>query len=248
MDNEQKELEILEDKSFYEHLKELRLRLLYSIIFFIIAFTASFYNSEKIIEYLIKNTNNFRINNNSKISFCVINITDLLYSSLKTAAYVGFIISLPFILWQCWLFIKPALKSREEQIIKRIMILSFLLFLGGNVILLYFGLHLISTFLLKTFYKSYLTYTLSINSYVDFVIVLSIVFGVIFQTPIIIIALIKSKVVDIERFLKLRKYIITLAFIIGGILTPPDVFSQIIVSIIIILLVELGIIIAKFFL
>nr|WP_297308024.1 twin-arginine translocase subunit TatC [uncultured Flavobacterium sp.] len=162
-----------------------------------------------------------------------------------TCITAGFIISFPYILWEIWKFISPALYKNEKKYAKTFIFVSSLLFFMG-VLFGYFVLVPLSiNFLVNTQISAIVENQIDINSYIGLVKTTSLATGLIFELPIIIFFLTYLGLIT-DSFLKeYRKYAYVLILIIAAIVTPPDVISQIIVSIPMVILYEGSILVAK---
>ena len=161
-----------------------------------------------------------------------------------TSITVGFIFAFPFILWEIWKFISPALYEKERKYaVSFIIVSSFLFFVG-----VLFGYYLIAPLSVQ-FFASYIvspeiSNSIDIDSYISLMKTSAIASGLLFELPIIIFFLTKIGLVTPEFLRKYRKYTLVIVLIIAAIITPPDVLSQIIVTIPIMLLYEASILIS----
>jgi sec-independent protein translocase protein TatC len=164
---------------------------------------------------------------------------------MKLALILAFFIAIPFIIYQLWSFIGPGLYKQEKKKVFPFMIASTSLFYIGMVFAYFLICPLALSFFAKCAPQGVSVMT-DIRSYLNFV--LSVIFsgGIAFQVPVITVALVKYNLVSIEKLVHLRPYIIVLAFIVGMILTPPDVVSQILLALPMWGLFELGLLLAKY--
>ena len=158
---------------------------------------------------------------------------------LKLTLVVAICAAMPFVLYQAWAFIAPGLYRHEKRLALPLLVASILLFFGGMAVAYFVGFPLVFQFMLMTAPPGVAVMT-DINQYMDFVLTLFMAFGVSFQVPIATILLIASGVISREDIADKRPYVIVLAFIIGAVLTPPDVISQTLLAVPIWLLFELG--------
>lgn len=163
-----------------------------------------------------------------------------------TSITAGFIISFPFILWELWKFVSPALYEREKKNIKYfIAIASFLFFLGvafGYFLLTPLSINFLANLTISTQVEN----QIDIDSYIGLVKTTSLATGLVFELPIVIFFLAKMGLVTAKFLRDYRKYAIVIILIIAAIVTPPDVISQIIVTIPLWILYEVSIFIALF--
>ena len=163
---------------------------------------------------------------------------------IKTALVLDLIISFPYITKQTWIFIKPALYENERKLLKSLVFISSLLFILGAVFCVCFILPLIINFGLS-FTTNNLNAVFGIANIVNLSLMLAVVFGVMFQFPLVTYYLIRTGIVSYEAVRNKRPYIFVVILIIAGILTPPDIISQLMLSIPTYLLFEAGLLAAR---
>ena len=227
------------------HLEELRKSLIIAGAAWLIAFLACYGFSEQLFQFISEPVRS-ALPEGSSLVF--INATEPFFTYLKMAALAGLLLSLPVILWQLWSFIAPGLYSHEKKLAIPFVFASTLCFGLGA----FFGFTVvfptIFTFLIK-----YGTGTgeiaamLSMGGYLSLSSKLLIAFGLVFELPIIIFFLARMGVVDYHWLARNRKYALLTAFLVGAVLTPPDVISQTALALSFIILYEVGIWIARFF-
>ena len=165
---------------------------------------------------------------------------------LKLTLFVAVVLGVPYLLYQAWAFIAPGLYQHEKRMALPLLVASILLFYGGMAFAYFLVFPLIFKFMVTTAPKGVAVMT-DINQYMDFVLTLFIAFGVSFQVPIATILLVVSGLVTRESIADKRPYAIVFAFVIGAVLTPPDVVSQTLMAVPIWILFELGLIFSRFF-
>lgn len=170
-------------------------------------------------------------------------ITGPFIAPFKLAFIVAIFIAAPYLFYQLWTFIAPALYKHERRWIW-LLIISIILFYLGAAFAYFFILPWIFKFLIYMAPSS-VEIKPDMNQFLDFTLRLFLVFGITFEVPIITLLLIKSGLTSIETLQKKRPYIIVGAFVVGMLLTPPDVISQIMLAIPLWLLFELGLFLAK---
>lgn len=163
----------------------------------------------------------------------------------KLAFTASFLLGAPFFLYQLWMFIAPALYGHEKRLLWPFFFVSALLFYGGITFAYLVIFPLLFHFLTKIAPVG-VTISPDIGEYLDFTLKLLLIFGSLFEIPIVMMLLVLSKIVTREGFVKSRSYAILGAFIIGMLLAPPDVFSQTILAIPVWLLYEAGILLSRF--
>ena len=165
---------------------------------------------------------------------------------LKLTLFVALVLGVPYLLYQAWAFIAPGLYQHEKKLALPLLVASILLFYGGMAFAYFVVFPLIFQFMVMTAPKGVAVMT-DINQYMDFVLTLFIAFGVSFQVPIATILLVVSGLVTRESIADKRPYAIVFAFVIGAVLTPPDVVSQTLMAVPIWILFERGLIFSRLF-
>ncbi|MBF0226879.1 MAG: twin-arginine translocase subunit TatC [Desulfobacterales bacterium] len=223
--------------SLTDHLEELRDRLINCCVAVLIGFFVSYYFKETIFDILLKPLIAV-MGKGEKIIFTSLPEAFMCY--LKVSFLSGFMLSVPFILYQFWMFLAPGLYEKEKKILFPIVILSSFFFIGGSL----FGYFVVFPFAFK-FFLSFASDTIaslvSMNNYLSFAIKLLIAFGTVFEMPLIITCLAALGFIDHKFLARNRKYAILIIFIVAAILTPPDIMSQILMAIPLIGLYELSI-------
>lgn len=252
--------------SFLDHLEELRWLLIRSSIFILLGAIVAFIFSDFIFNTIIfgpKDSNfvtyqffceiakSFNFEDsfcNKELPFEIQNRTMEGQFSVMiwTSITAGFIISFPFLLWELWKFISPALYSTEKKNAKLFITISSLLFFLGVIFGYYVITPLSINFLANLQVSEIVKNQIDINSYISLVKTTSLACGLVFELPIIIYFLSVMDLVSPQFLREYRKYAIVLILIIAAIITPPDIISQIIVSIPLLILYELSIYISKF--
>ncbi len=228
-----------------EHLGELRKRLMIAALSWLVAFIGCYSVGEKLFEYIAQPVRQ-ALPEGSSLVF--INATEPFFTILKVAALAGLVVAFPIILWQLWSFISPALYGHEKRLAIPFVFFSTLCFGTGT----YFGFTLVFP-MIFSFLVTYGTSVgginamLSMGAYLTLASRLLIAFGLVFELPIVIFFLARLGIVDHKWLAKNRKFALLLAFIMGAVLTPPDVFSQASIALPFIVLYEVGIIVARLF-
>jgi sec-independent protein translocase protein TatC len=164
---------------------------------------------------------------------------------MKVATLMAIVVSLPYTLYQAWAFIAPGLYLHERRFIGPLIISSTVLFIAGMAFAYFAVFPVVFGFITSSAPEGVAVMT-DIGSYLDFVTTMFVSFGLAFEVPIIVIMLVKFNVVKVEMLKEARPYVIVGAFIVGAVLTPPDVISQIMLAVPLWLLYELGVFVAKF--
>ena len=158
----------------------------------------------------------------------------------------AFLIALPYVFYQAWHFVAPGLYKHEKRLVFPLLTSSVLLFYCG-IAFAYFVLLPMMFTVIPMFTPDSATYSPDIGSYLDFVMMMFIAFGFSFEMPIATILLISTGTTTAEKLAEKRPYVIVGAFVVGMILTPPDVISQILLAVPMWILFELGLFLSKFF-
>ncbi len=229
--------------TFVQHLVELRNILLHSVVAILVIFMGIFpfanevyaFIAAPIIDVLPKDTN-----------IIAIGVISPFLTPLKMALIIAVYLAMPYLLYQIWSFVAPALYKHEKQMILPLVVSSTILFYTGLLFSFYVVFPVIFGFL-SSVGPNIVDFTPDIQHYLDFVLKVSFAFGVAFEVPIATILLIMFGVTTAEKLKSRRPYIIIGAFILGMLLTPPDIISQTLIAIPIWLLFEAGLIFAPLF-
>jgi len=162
----------------------------------------------------------------------------------KASFYVAILLAMPIVIYQIWAFVAPGLYRREKRLAVPLLISSVVLFFVG-VAFAYWVIFPVMFGFFATAAPAGVQVMTDINSYLDFVLVLFIAFGVAFEVPVATVLRVLSGIVSIDTLTKNRQYVFLGAFVVGMLLTPPDVFSQTLLAIPMYLLYEAGIIMAR---
>ena len=173
-------------------------------------------------------------------------ITSPVITPLKLAANAAMLLSTPFALYQLWGFISPGLHQKEQDQVRGAIVFSVLLFITGVLFCFYLVLPFMFQFFTHALPKG-VRFLPDMAYALDFITRMLLLFGLCFQIPLIMLVLIRLKIIEITMLKKIRPYVIVGAFIIGMLLTPPDVFSQVMLALPLCVLYELGIIFAFYF-
>ena len=170
------------------------------------------------------------------------------FTYLKVACVAGFLLALPIIFWQVWRFFLPALTTRERMVLGIVVPTSVVLFFCGLAFSFFLVLPAGIKFFLG-FGNTELEALLSVDKYFDFVIMFVLPFGFIFELPLVITILGKMGLITSAFLKKYQRIIIFLSFVVGALITPtPDVFTQSMIALPIIVLYEVGYFIVRYIL
>ncbi len=165
---------------------------------------------------------------------------------LKITLMAAFMLALPVVLYQVWAFVAPGLYRHEKKLVLPLVVSSTLLFFAGVAFCYFFVFGKVFTFI-QGFAPKSVSAMPDIEAYLSFVLTMFIAFGAAFEVPIAVVVLARLNIVTIEKLKSFRSYFVVLAFIIAAVLTPPDVVSQLALAIPMVILYEVGIIAAGFF-
>ncbi|MEE9420263.1 MAG: twin-arginine translocase subunit TatC [Desulfatiglandaceae bacterium] len=229
-----------EKQPFMSHLEELRKRLIVCAITVGVGFVIAYIFSEHLFQLLILPLKEVMPEGGQLI---FTNLPEMFFAYLKVAFIAGILASAPLIFYQIWLFVAPGLYKKEKKYLIPFVVSSTFLFVGGAL----FGYFVVFPFGFKFFIgfaNEYVKALPSVKQYLSFSIKLLFAFGVVFELPVVIFFLAKIGVVTPKLLRKKRKYAILLTFALAAILTPPDVITQCMMAVPLIVLYEIGILVA----
>jgi sec-independent protein translocase protein TatC len=229
--------------SLTEHLIELRKRLTNALIAILVGFVVCYYFKDWLFTIITRPLTAAL----PKSSYLIYTgLTQAFFTYMKIAFFASVILTSPFIMYQVWKFIAPALLPNEKKFVVPFVLSSTFLFLSGVT----FGYLVVlppAFEFFVSFNNDYLRAMISFGDYLSFFVTFLLGFGVSFQLPVIIFFLAKLGIVTDKMLSKNRKYAILLIFIVAAVLTPsPDALSQILMAIPLLFLYEISIFIAKF--
>ena len=225
------------------HIADLRKRLVISTITVVIMFFACFSFYEPILEWMMAPVKHALPAGTSMIA---VEIQETFFTAMKVAFFGGFIISLPVIFWQLWLFLAPGLYDHEKKLVVPFVFFATLMFLLGASFAYYIVVPIGFDFLIA-FGNSVVSVLPSIGKYVGFFTKLLIGFGIAFELPVITFFLAKIGLVNDQMLKDFFRYAVVLIFIVAAVLTPPDVISQVLMAAPLLILYGVSIYIAKVF-
>lgn len=228
--------------SFISHLIELRDRLLRIVVGFVVVFLCLFPFANRLYTLLAQPLLQKLPQGAHMIATAV---TTPFFVPMKVAMLAAIVISLPFTLYQIWAFIAPGLYQHEKRFAAPMVVASTLLFLIGMAFAYFLVFPVVFGFIAGTAPEGVAVMT-DIGNYLDFVITLFLAFGVAFEVPIVVVILVRLGVVQVATLKEIRSYVIVGAFVVGAILTPPDIISQFMLAMPLWLLYEAGILAAGF--
>lgn len=225
------------------HLLELRTRLLRVIRVITVVFLSMVYFSNNIYHYIAIPLTSQLPKGSSMIAT---GVATPFFTPIKLTMVLSIFISIPIILHQIWAFIAPGLYKHERKLIAPLVVSSALLFYAGMTFAYYVVFPLVFSFFTSTAPEG-VTIATDISSYLDFILKLLFAFGLAFEIPIATLLLCWTGATTAEKLKTKRPYIIVSAFVIGMLLTPPDVISQTLLAVPMLILFELGLLFANFY-
>ncbi len=235
-EKERKEHELME-MPFIEHLRELRERLIKVALSIFVMSLVSFYFADKIFTFLKEPVLRYY----PKVNLITLSPTEPLFILLKVSLACGVILSFPIIAYQFWRFVEPALYESEKKKVIPLMLSSILLFSLGLCFAYFLVLPLSLKFLIGIGIEKLNTQPmLSINLYISFLLKMLIAFGLAFEMPIVLLFLQRAGIITKGQLKKFRRYFIFFSFVVGAFIAP-DVLTQILMAIPLIILYEISI-------
>lgn len=213
--------------SFFEHLAELRVRIIHSLIAIGVGMVAGLAVSEKVIGFIVQPMQKALRANGLQDKLIYTSPTGLIGLIITLGLYLGIVIASPFVLYQIWLFIAPGLYKRERRAVVGFVFSSFSLFLLGIA----FGYFIMLPYVLRflTSFKGPFEPLISINEYFDLILIVIMGLGIIFELPILIFFLSLFGIVNTRFLIKNFRYAILIITIIAAAVTPsPDATTMLI--------------------
>ena len=230
----------LGEGTLMSHLMELRNRLFKIIASVFVVFLVLVPFSRQIFNFVAAPLTRFVPSGELQAIGAVTSLT----ATISLTFYLSIFIAMPIILYQVWAFVAPGLYKKEKGFAAPLLATSILLFLAGLAFAYYVVFPLIFGFV-ATFTPDVVEWKPDMAAYVSFVMMVALVFGIAFETPIATLLLVLTGLTTPEKLGKARPYVFLGAFVVGMLLTPPDVISQTILAVPVYLLDELGIIMSR---
>ncbi|WP_029406584.1 twin-arginine translocase subunit TatC [Thiomicrorhabdus sp. Milos-T2] len=228
-----------QEMTLVQHLLDLKTSLTRSILAIIVFFLILFPFANEIYTYISEPLTRYLPEGTSMIATAV---ASPFLTPFKLSFVLSIYLAMPYLLYQLWRFIAPALYQHERQLVAPLLFFSSFLFYAGGLFAYYVVFPLVFGFLSQTAPEG-VTIATDISLYLDFVIKMFFAFGMAFEVPIVTILLIVSGMTQPEKLSHARPYIVVGAFVIGMLLTPPDIISQTLLAVPMWLLFELGLLI-----
>ena len=230
------------EETFLSHLFELRDRLVRSLVALGVVFLPTFFFASDLYDLLAMPMMRTLPEGSKMIATGVITP---FFIPMKIALMVAFLVALPYILYQAWAFVAPGLYAHEKRLVLPLVISSTLLFFAGMAFCYFVVFQTVFSFIASFAPKS-ISVAPDIEAYFNFVLGMFIAFGVTFETPVVVVVLVMTGMVSVEKLREIRSFVIVGAFVVAAVVTPPDVISQLMLAIPLCLLYEVGIFFARF--
>ncbi|WP_321885406.1 twin-arginine translocase subunit TatC [Paraburkholderia bannensis] len=233
-----------ESESLISHLVELRTRIVRAGIAVMVPFLCLVYWAPNIFRLLARPLME-NLPHDGKL--IVTDVTGSFFAPMKVTLLVAFIIALPLVLYQIWAFIAPGLYQHEKRLIAPLVCSSYALFLAGMA----FAYFVVFPNILRVMahYNAPLGAAMNtdVDKYLGFAMTMFVAFGVTFEVPVCVVLLVRIGLVTIAQLRANRAYVVVGAFVVSAVVTPPDVFSQLMLAVPLIALYEVGIVAARVF-
>ncbi|MEH6943157.1 twin-arginine translocase subunit TatC [Bacillus sp. JJ722] len=218
-----------------EHFSEMRKRIIYTLVVFLLLFCVSFIFVEEIYQFLVKDLT---------VKLAVLGPSDILYVYVLLSGVASIAATIPFASHQLWLFVKPALTKKEQKIALAYIPALFFLFIAGILFGYLVLMPLVLSFLMTLSDDMFNTF-FTTEKYFRFLLQMTLPFGVLFELPVVIMFLTSLGILNPYRLQKVRKYAYFLLIVISVFITPPDLISDVIVIVPLILLYESSVSLSK---
>lgn len=225
-----------------EHLIELRRRLMWIIGGLLICFFGLMPFAQKLYTFVAEPLMATLPANTSMIA------TDVVapfFVPVKVTLMAAFLLSLPHTMYQVWAFVAPALYQNEKRLITPLVLSSILLFFAGMAFAYFLVFPVVFKFLAGVTPIG-VNMATDIDKYLSFVLGMFVAFGTTFEVPVVVVLLNRMGVLSLEQLKSARPYVIVGAFVIAAVITPPDVISQIMLAVPLVLLYEAGLWFCRF--
>lgn len=228
------------------HLIELKRRLMIAVAAFLVATAISYFFAQEIYQFLVRPLTELYGHQQGR-RLIYTNLTEAFFTYMKLAIFGGLVVSFPVIAWQAYAFIAPGLYRTEKGVVLPYLIVSPLLFVCGAALAYYFVFPLAWEFFLS--FETLggadampIQLEAKVSDYLSLVIHFILGFGFAFQLPVLLTLLVRADLVQTTTLAARRRMAVIIIFVVAGVLTPPDIVSQISLAVPLILLYELSII------
>ncbi|WP_427981904.1 twin-arginine translocase subunit TatC [Agarivorans sp.] len=229
-------------QALVQHLIELRKRLLLALAWLVLSFISLLWFANDIYHYLATPLLKLLPEGSSMIAT---DVAAPFFTPIKLTLFCAFAISIPMFIYQAWRFIAPGLKSQERKLFMPLLVSGSLLFYSGVAFAYGVVLPAAFSFFTATTPQGVAMAT-DISSYLDFVLALFSAFGLAFEIPVVVFLLCKLGICEVSSLSQARPHVVVASFVLGMLLTPPDIISQTLLAIPMCLLFELGILASRY--
>ena len=223
-----------------EHLRAMRKMLIVCVAAIAVAFLLIFYLfCTPLVDFILEPLRT------RGIEVIATHVSESLIMKFKACLVAAVVAAMPVIIWQIWSFVSPALYKQEKRLFRGLFFVALLLFLLG----VWFSYAFVFPLAIDLFYEAgegLATTMWSVNQYFDFVLSFVLPFGLMFEMPVVIFMLARRGKVTYAKLTKFRKYFILVVAVVAAVLTPPDVVSQIMLLIPLLILYEISVLLARF--
>ncbi|HEA25967.1 MAG TPA: twin-arginine translocase subunit TatC [Ectothiorhodospiraceae bacterium] len=231
------------EQPFITHLIEMRDRLLRVVIVVVVVFIGLFSFANELYNIV---ATPLLVHLPEGASMIATKPAGTFFTPMKLALVFSIFISMPFILYQMWSFVAPGLYTHEKKMVMPLMFSSTLLFYLGMAFAYYVVFPLMFQFFIAMTPEG-VTVMTDIGEYLDFILKIFFAFGIAFEVPIVVILLIWTGMTTAEALAAKRPYMVVGAFVVGMLLTPPDIISQTLLALPMWLLFEVGLLASRYF-
>lgn len=228
-------------QTLVEHLIELRRRLVWIVVVMLAAFFAAMPFAQQLYTFVAQP---LMANLPKGTSMIATEVIAPFFVPVKVALMAAFLATLPHTLYQVWAFVAPALYKHEKKLIFPLVFSSLILFVCGMAFAYFLVFPVIFKFLAGVTPEG-VNMATDIDKYLSFVLGMFVAFGTTFETPVVVVLLHRMGVVSMEKMKAARPYVIVGAFVVAAVITPPDVISQFMLAVPLIVLYELGLVLAR---
>lgn len=227
------------EMSLSGHLKELRNRIIISLVVLFAAVIAGMNFAPGLVDRLLE------IGREYGYQYVYLSPQELLMEYVSVALIFAVVVTLPVLLYEIWAFIKPGLKKNENRAFLCSIIFGLLCFCIGVFFAYKIMLPTMLYFLSSLSGGSEIDAAISVQNYVTFLMTIFIIFGIVFELPVVSVMLSWAGIIKVKWMKKARRVVIVVSFVVAALITPPDIVSQIMVAIPIMILYEVSLILCS---